>query len=99
MKVKLLLRPGPRVKKQKGKNRRLALAAAALLTPASFSAFVLAAWRLAADMEWTGQFAIADGPFSHWQVWLLLAIALQTCVVTLNRYGAPSDSAGDTPTS
>lgn len=74
-------------------NRRLALACAALLTPAALMASVLAAWRIAADLNFAGSFAIATGFFSHWQVWLGAAIALQLCSRVLNRYGRGNDEA------
>jgi hypothetical protein len=52
-------------------------------------ACVLAFWRLAADLKITNQFPIADGLFSHWQVWVSGAAVLQLCAVVLNRYGNP----------
>ena len=52
-------------------------------------ACVLAFWRLAADLNATGQFPITRGLFSHWQVWLALATSLQLCATLLNRYGKP----------
>jgi len=68
-------------------HRRFALVAAALLTPGALMASVLAAWRIAADLNFTNRFAIATGLFSHWQVWLGAAAALQLCSRVLNRYG------------
>ena len=50
-------------------------------------ASVLALWRLAADVKFTGAFPISDGIFSHWQTWLVAAIALRSGEVLLNRYG------------
>jgi hypothetical protein len=52
-------------------------------------ACALAFWRLAADLNATGQFPIPAGLFSHWQVWLTLAASLQFCATLLNRYGKP----------
>jgi hypothetical protein len=65
----------------------VALALASLLTPAAVMACVLAFWRLAADLNATGQFPITDGLFSHWQVWMASATVLQFCAMVLNRYG------------
>ncbi|MGD0498144.1 MAG: hypothetical protein ABSC23_06885 [Bryobacteraceae bacterium] len=59
--------------------RRAALVAAALLTPAAAAALALGCWRIAADLNWTGSFAISSGFFSHWQVWLGAAVLLQAC--------------------
>ena len=87
MVVRIRLGKGPTVGKKRRTNRRLALAIAALLPPAAFLAGVLGAWRIAADLNWTNSFAIPSGIFSHWQVWLGAAIALQLCARGLNRYG------------
>jgi len=65
----------------------MALAVSALLTPGAFLASVLALWRIAADLNVTGKFAIASGMFSHWQVWMAIAVLLQVCSRMLARYG------------
>jgi len=93
MVVRIRFRTGPIVSRKRGKNRRLALAVAALLPPAALCAGVLALWRIAADLNWTGSFAISTGIFSHWQVWLGAAVLLQLCARALNRYGKGSDPA------
>jgi hypothetical protein len=85
--VKIRLGSGTRVQHKRRKNQHVALALAALLTPAAVMACVLVFWRLAADLNATGQFPIAEGLFSHWQVWLTLAVGLQFCAIALNRYG------------
>ncbi|SRR5579871_137011 len=87
MVVKIQLGVGPKVRQKRRKNQPLALALAALLTPAAVMAFVLAFWRLAADLKATGAFPISEGLFSHWQVWLVAAAMLQSCALGLNRYG------------
>jgi hypothetical protein len=87
MVVKIRFGRGPRVEKKRGKNRRIALAMAALLTPAAVMAAVLGVWRLAADLKWTGDFAIASGLFSHWQVWFASAALLHICSRALSHYG------------
>lgn len=92
MKVRLLFGHGQKIRKAKGKNKKFALVAAALLAPFSLMAFALACWRLAADLSLAEGFAFASGPFSHWQVWLALGIAIQASSFALNRYGGePSD--------
>lgn len=48
-----------------------------LLTPASMLALVFGLWRVGADLGWAGNFLIASGLFSHWQVWMALALALK----------------------
>jgi hypothetical protein len=89
MVVRIRLSSGTRVRKKQRKNQHVALALASLLTPAAVMAGALACWRLAADMNATGQFPIASGLFSHWQIWLTLAASLQFCASLLNRYGKP----------
>jgi hypothetical protein len=90
MKLTIRLGSGPRVKRKGCRNQRLALAAAALLIPFSLMAFALAFWRLAADMQWAKQFAFAEGPLSHWQIWIGVGLFLQAGAALLNRYGTPS---------
>ncbi len=75
------------------KNQRIALVVAALLTPAAAIAAALALWRIGADLNWANSFAIPSGIFSHWQVWLGVAAALQLCSRILNRYGKGRDRA------
>jgi hypothetical protein len=87
MQVRIRLRRGSRVKRKARKNQRVALAAAALLKPAALMACVLGLWRLAADAGAAGQFAIPTGLFSHWQVWVGGAAALELLSVLLNWYG------------
>src|SRR5271165_6368797 len=55
----------------------------ALLSPAAVVALVLGLWRFSADLGWTEEFLIASGFFSHWQVWIVLAIGLQTAAISL----------------
>jgi len=55
----------------------------ALLSPAAVVALVLGLWRVSADLGWTEEFLIANGFFSHWQVWIALAIGLQLAATSL----------------
>lgn len=87
MTVRIRLHTGPRIKKTSGKNRNAALAIASLVTPATLLAFVLAFWRMSADLGFTSAFPITDGLFSHWQVWLAIAVCTQFFTTALNRYG------------
>jgi hypothetical protein len=93
MVVRIRFGKGPKVIRKRHKNQRVALAIAALLPPAAFLAGVLGAWRIAADLNWTNSFAIPSGIFSHWQVWMGAALALQLCARQLNRYGKGGDPA------
>ena len=60
----------------------------ALISPASVIALVLGLWRLTADLEWTGSFFISKGFFSHWQVWIALAVALKLGATALAPFSA-----------
>jgi len=90
VRIRLGRQPKPAVKR--ARNRRIALAIAALLTPGALAALVLAIWRLGADLNFTGSFAIPSGLFSHRQVWMGAAILLQVCALALNRYGRGTSS-------
>ncbi len=86
MKLRLRLPTGPPITRKPGKNRHLALAAGALLIPASLMAYVLGFWRLASDMGLAAGFTVA-GLLAHWQMWIALAVLLQVTASILNRYG------------
>src|SRR5579864_9689307 len=93
--VRIRFGKGPTIRRERRKNRHVALAVAALLTPAAVMACVLACWRLAADFQATNQFPIASGLFSHWQIWLACAAVLQLSSFALNRYGKPEPSSAN----
>lgn len=78
--------------KGSGRVHMAALAVASLLTPLSLSAFTMGCWSMAADLRWTGGFAISHGVFSHWEVWLIGAAILLLVARLLNHYGG-ADSA------
>jgi hypothetical protein len=67
---------------------QLANVLVALLTPAAVVAFVMGMWRVCMDLGWAGAFLISDGFFSHWQVWIALAIALKMLSSTLIAWGS-----------
>lgn len=87
MRIRLRFERGARIQHRHGKNRRVASAAAGLLAPGAVAAFLLALWRLAADMRYANAFAIEAGLFSHWHVWFTIAGLLALVCVRLNRYG------------
>lgn len=87
MRIRIRLTSGGTVTPVKQLQRKFALGAASLMTPAAFSAYALGCWRIAADMKWTGEFAISEGIFSHWQVWIALGAVIQVGAITLGRYG------------
>jgi len=91
--VRIRFAPGPHIVRGPRKNRRAALAMASLLVPVAVMASVLGIWRLAADLKMAGDFAIPNGLFSHWQVWIASAIAVALLSRLLNRYGHSDDTA------
>jgi hypothetical protein len=86
MVIRIRLQRGRPRSNQPGKNRHVAFAFGALLTPAALMAYVLGFWRLASDIGAAGEFGIT-GVFSHWQIWILLGVLLQGAGYILNRYG------------
>src|SRR5271165_6712395 len=95
MQVRIRFQHGPTVRYKTRKNRHVALASAALLTPAAVTAFVLSMWRLGADLGFARSFAVHTGILSHWQVWLAISVAIQFLAVVLNRYGNPEPEIHD----
>jgi hypothetical protein len=85
--VRIRLQCGPLIKRKRRKNQHVALALATLLNPAAVTACALALWRLAADLGTARQFAISNGLFSHWQVWVAIMGLLKLTAMLLNRYG------------
>jgi len=93
MVVRIRFRKGRRIDRRRKGPRKVAVTAAALMTPTAVLFAVLALWRIAADLNWTNSFAIPSGLFSHWQVWLGAAGALEVCSRLLNRYGRGGETA------
>ncbi|MCC6263063.1 MAG: hypothetical protein IT169_05745 [Bryobacterales bacterium] len=91
VRIRLRLGPTPRPKDPPSlkalPRRGIALAAAALLSPAALVTFVLSLWSLAADLGYSGAFGIQHGVFARWQTWLLASVLLQATSLVLNRYG------------
>ena len=87
MVVRIQMRLPPTVRATEARIRHFVLTVSNWLTLASIAASVCAFWRLWADLNWTEQFAVSRGLFSHWQVWLAAAVLLQILASTLNRYG------------
>jgi hypothetical protein len=84
--VRIRLATGQPIQRKRGKNRSVALGFAALLIPVSLMAYALGFWRLASDAGLAGEFSV-PGVFSHWQVWIAIAVLLHLAAVVLNRYG------------
>jgi hypothetical protein len=93
--VRIRFDKGARIQRKRGKNRHLALAAAALLVPSAMMAVALGLWRLAADLGWASGFAFSGGPLAHWVVWIVVAAGLLWTAWRLNRYGHGSSEQPD----
>jgi hypothetical protein len=90
MVVRIRFAKGPAVSRKRKPDEglaNLAMAVAALLTPAAVMALVLGIWRITADLKLTSRFYVTSGPFSDWRLWLGAAALLQLCSHFLNRYG------------
>jgi hypothetical protein len=58
----------------------------ALMGPAVFSAYALAVWSLAANLNWTDTFPFTSGPLSNWLIWLGIAILLNLAASILRKH-------------
>jgi hypothetical protein len=72
--------------RRQGKNSRMAMLAASLLTLVAISLGSLGLWRIGTDLNWAGDFVFSQGLLSHWQVWIGTAIAVQYACWRLTRY-------------
>ncbi len=59
---------------------------AGLLSLVSVACFALSAWKILSDLGMAGRFFIADGVFSHWQVWIAGTVAAQLVSFRLSRH-------------
>jgi len=84
--VRVKLRKGRAIVRNRRKNTQLALAGSALLYPISLMAYVLGLWRLASDMRLVGEFT-AYGLLSHWQLWMGIGALFHGTAALLSRYG------------
>ena len=83
--------PAIRVREVILKQRRYASVVGFFMTPFALTCYVLAFWRLGADLNWLGEFFITKGLLSRWQVWLAMGIATQLLANQLNRFGDVDD--------
>lgn len=90
MVVRIRFGRGPVVTRRKGKNSRIAMLAASLLTLVSISCAALGLWRVGTDLDWTGGFVFSRGLLSHWQVWIGAAAIVQYASWRLVRYARMS---------
>jgi hypothetical protein len=58
---------------------------AGLLTLVSVACFAMSAWKLLSEIGWAGSFFLSSGVFSHWQVWIAVAVATQLLSFRLSR--------------
>jgi hypothetical protein len=68
----------------------------ALVTPSALIALVMGLWRLTADIGWTETFPISTGFFSHWIVWIALAIGLKFGATVLAAKLLPAEAPAKT---
>jgi hypothetical protein len=99
MVVKIRFGRGPLVTRRKGKNSRIAILAASLLTLVAICLASLGVWKFCQDAGLAGDFVFADGFLSHWQVWIGSATLVQYACWRLTRYArtARTDTTGVLP--
>jgi|SRR5579884_1474482 len=74
-------------------SREAILVGSFALRLSAFGALAISVWRMGIDLGWTRDFFISQGLFSHWQVWLALALAMHSGAGFLaRRSGIESDS-------
>jgi hypothetical protein len=56
-----------------------------ILNPASAFMLALGLWRIGADLGFASAFAMSEGPFAHWQTWMVIAGAMQAGVYLLRK--------------
>jgi hypothetical protein len=64
----------------------------ALMGPAVFSAYALAVWSLAADLNWTNTFPFTSGPLSNWLIWFGIAILVNLAASILRKHTTPTEA-------
>ena len=84
MNVRIKFPQGQRIYKYGMRHREVAAAAGSLITPTCVMAYVLAAWRLGADLGIAAGSGM-QGLFSHWQLWMMLGLGLQFGGRKINR--------------
>lgn len=99
MVVRIRFGTGRPVEDRPGKNGRAARIAASVLTLIAICLTAFGLWRLAEDLGWAGDFIIADGFLSHWQVWIGAAVLLQWMAWRLLGYARGGEPDSDTPES
>lgn len=83
----------PAVQKWMIQPRRMAPVVGQFMVPAALTSYVLALWRLGADLNWAAEFFVSQGLFSRWQVWLAIGIAAQLAAKELGRTGRSDNTA------
>jgi hypothetical protein len=62
------------------------------MTPATLMMFVMASWRIGADLQLATEFPIDSGLWSHWHIWIACALLSHLTSVILNRYGRTGET-------
>jgi hypothetical protein len=95
MVVRIRFGKGPVVARRKGKNSRIALLGAGLLTLVSICLTSLGIWRLSQDVGLAGDFVFTSGLLSHWQVWMAAAASTYYACWRLSRYARQAREQAD----
>lgn len=94
MTLRIRFPKGRLVKRDRQTRSEMLQAATSLLAPACLMAYVLAFWRLAADVGLAADSGVR-GIASHWQLWVVLGVILQVASRSLHRKAALSHQVAD----
>jgi hypothetical protein len=97
MVVRIRFGLGPLVTRRKGKNGRIALLSASVLTLTSICFASLGFWRLSEDVDLSNDFVYRDGLLSHWQVWIAAAVLSQYGAWRLTQYARSGQQQAESP--
>ncbi len=86
MRVVIRLGRGPKVTKRPGKNSRIALLGASLMTMGAICLASMGLWRVSVDVDLAGDFVFTEGLLSHWQIWFAAAALTQYGAWRLNEH-------------
>jgi hypothetical protein len=62
-----------------------------LLTPIAATAGAVGLWGMGAEQGWAQKFFITHGLLSHYELWLLVAVALQASAFSVRRWVVSRD--------
>ena len=80
------MQAGVRPRKTRQADRAAAGLAGGICRPVMLIGYLMAGWRLMYELRWSHKFGVADGIWSHWQVWAAIAFLSHLSWTRLERY-------------